>query len=206
VFRSIDSRASEVITLFSLITVKDVVRIPPEKFGQQLEGVAREELNGKYEGMVSKQFGFIIAVTDVKVNYLGKIIPGDGATYHAVFFTLLSYTPSVQEIVEGEVVEIEDFGAFIRIGPIDALLHVSQVIDDFISYNQRQSALYARETGRILQQNDVVRARITVVSFTKGKASGKIGLTTRQPFLGKIDWIIDDVKKIKTPSIEQKGS
>jgi DNA-directed RNA polymerase subunit E' len=206
VFQSIHSRANDVITLFSLITVKDVVRIPPEKFGEELDGVARDELHAKYEGMVSKQFGFIIAVTAVNVNLLGKIIPGDGATYHTVSFTLLSYTPSVQEIVEGEVVEVEDFGAFVRIGPIDALLHVSQVIDDFISYNQRQNALYARETGRILQQNDVVRARITVVSFTKGKASGKIGLTTRQPFLGKIDWIVDDVKKIKAPQIEQKGS
>ncbi|UCH38047.1 MAG: DNA-directed RNA polymerase [Candidatus Bathyarchaeota archaeon] len=192
--------------MFSLITVKDVVRIPPEKFGQELEGVARGELNAKYEGMVSKQFGFIIAVTAVNVNPLGKIIPGDGATYHTVSFTLLSYTPSVQEVVEGEVVEVEDFGVFVRIGPIDALLHVSQVIDDFISYNPRQSALYARETGRILQQNDVIRARITVVSFTKGKASGKIGLTTRQPFLGKLDWIVEDVKKIQTPTIEQKGS
>lgn len=182
--------------MFNLINVEDIVRIPPEMFDQELTNVTGQELGSKYVGLVSKQFGFIIAVIDVKVSSYGKIIPGDGATYHTASFSLLTYYPEVQEIVEGEVVEVEDFGAFIRIGPIDALLHVSQVIDDFISYNERQGALSARESGRILRGGDIVRARVTVVSFTKGKSSGKIGLTTRQPFLGKIEWIKEDVERI----------
>ncbi len=185
--------------MFKIVTVEDVVKIPPEKFGQNLEVVAYEELKTKYEGIVSKEFGFVIAVINVKASLSGKIIPGDGSTYHTVAFSLLTYYPEVQGVVEGEVVEVEDFGAFVRIGPIDALLHVSQVIDDFISYDERQSSLNAKESGRILRQGDVVRARVTVVSFMKGKSSGKIGLTTRQPFLGKMEWIAEDIKKLKGP-------
>ncbi|MEM4675742.1 MAG: DNA-directed RNA polymerase, partial [Nitrososphaerota archaeon] len=41
-----------------------------------------------------------------------------------------------------------------------------------------------------------VRARIVAVSLTGG-ASGKIGITTRQPFLGKIEWIKEETKKLK---------
>lgn len=185
--------------MFNIITVEDVVKIPPERFGQNLETVAYEELKAKYEGIVSKDFGFVIAVINVKASLSGKIIPGDGATYHTVAFSLLTYYPEVQGVVEGEVVEVEDFGAFVRIGPIDALLHVSQVIDDFISYDERQGSLNAKESGRVLRQSDVVRARVTVVSFMKGKSSGKIGLTTRQPFLGKMEWIAEDVKKLRSP-------
>jgi len=185
--------------MFSIATVEDVVRIPPERFGQDFSKVTLEELRAKYEGLVSKQYGFIIAVIDVKVNPSGKIIPGDGATYHTASFSLLTYSPDVQEIVEGEVVELEDFGAFVRIGPIDALLHVSQIIDDFISYDERQGALNAKATGRVMRQGDIIRARVTVVSFTKGKSSGKIGLTTRQPFLGKLEWIQEDVTKARGP-------
>jgi len=181
--------------MFSLITVEDVVRVPPEKFGQGLETVTHEELKTKYEGLVNENLGFAIAVIDVKTSLSGKIIPGDGATYHAVTFTLLSYKPEVQEVVEGEIIEVEDFGAFIRIGPLDALLHVSQIIDDFVSYDERQGALNAKESGRTLRQGDSVRARVTAVSFTKGKSSGKIGLTTRQPFLGKVEWIKEDIGK-----------
>jgi DNA-directed RNA polymerase subunit E' len=169
----------------------------PEKFGKALEEVTHEELRAKYEGVVNKDIGYVIAVTNIKVNSVGKIIPGEGATYHTVTFTLLTFHPEIQEIIEGEVVEIEDFGAFVRIGPIDALLHVSQVIDGFVSYDERQGALIAKELNRILRQGDRVRARITVVSFAKESSSGKIGMTMRQPFLGKMEWIADDVKKTK---------
>jgi len=185
--------------MFNIITVEDIVRIPPEKFGQDLEIIATEELKIKYEGIVSKNIGFVIAVINVEASLNGKIIPGDGATHHKVTFKLLTYQPEVQEIIEGEVVEVEDFGAFVRIGPIDALLHISQVTDNFIAFDERQSSLYAKETGRILRQGDIVRARVTVVSFMKGKSSGKIGLTMRQPYLGKIEWILEDVNKSKNP-------
>ena len=189
--------------MFSLRTLEDVVRVPPEKFGQELETVTHEELKTKYEGIVNENLGFVIAVIDVKASLSGKIIPGDGATYHMVTFTLLSYQPEVQEVVEGEVIEVEDFGAFVRIGPLDALLHVSQIIDDFVSYDERQGALNAKESGRTLRQGDSVRARVTAVSFTKGKSSGKIGLTTRQPFLGKVEWIKKDIEKAE--GVGKKG-
>ncbi len=186
--------------MFSLITAEDTVRIPPAKFDQALESVTYDELKAKYEGIVDKDYGFVVAVIDMNVDPIGRIMPGDGATYHTVTFTLLSYHPKVQEVVEGEVVEVEDFGAFVRIGPIDALLHVSQVIDDFVSYDDQRGALMARETSRVLKKRDIVRARITVVSLAKGGASGKIGLTMRQPFLGKLEWIKEDVDKIKAPA------
>jgi len=136
-------------------------------------------------------------VTDVKVSPVGKIIPGDGATYHKVTFSLLTFYPKVQEVVEGEVVEIADFGAFVRIGPIDALLHVSQLMDDFISYDEKQGVLLGKETKRKLTSGDQVRVRITAVSLGRAGSSGKIGVTARQPFLGKLEWIEHEVQKIK---------
>jgi len=136
-------------------------------------------------------------VIDVKVSPTGKIIPGDGATYHKVSFSLLTFYPRLQEIVEGEVVEIADFGAFVRIGPIDALLHVSQLMDDFISYDEKQGVLLGKETKRKLMNGDQVRVRITAVSLGRAGTSGKIGVTARQPFLGKLEWIEKDVQRIK---------
>jgi DNA-directed RNA polymerase subunit E' len=192
------------MNMFSVTTAEDTIRIPPEKFNQPLESVTHDELKLKYEGIVDKDYGFVVAVIDVEVNPVGRIMAGDGATYHTVTFNLLSYYPEIQEVVEGEVVEVEDFGAFVRVGPIDALLHVSQVIDDFVSYDDQRGALIARETGRILKPGDMVRARVTVVSFAKGGSSGKIGLTTRQPFLGKLEWIKEDLEKLKAPAPPSK--
>jgi DNA-directed RNA polymerase subunit E'/Rpb7 len=35
---------------------------------------------------------------------------------------------------------------------------------------------------------------MVAVSFPKGRSSGKIGVTARQPMLGKLDWIEEEVK------------
>jgi DNA-directed RNA polymerase subunit E' len=183
--------------LFRLITLEDTIRIPPETFGNPLEAVGYQQVKAKYEGVVDEELGYVIAVTDVKANPVGKIIPGDGATYHKVSFSLLTFYPKIQEIVEGEVVEIADFGAFVRVGPIDALLHVSQLMDDFISYDEKQGVLLGKETKRKLLSGDQVRVRITAVSLGRAGSSGKIGVTARQPFLGKLEWIEQDVQKIK---------
>jgi DNA-directed RNA polymerase subunit E' len=185
--------------------LEDTIRIPPDTFGNPLESVGHQQVKAKYEGVVDEELGYVIAVTEVKVSSTGKIIPGDGATYHKVNFSLLTFYPKIQEVVEGEVVEIADFGAFVRIGPIDALLHVSQLMDDFISYDEKQGVLLGKESKRKLMSGDQVRVRITAVSLGRAGSSGKIGVTARQPFLGKLEWIETDLKKMKEAA-EKKTS
>ncbi|MCW4045490.1 MAG: DNA-directed RNA polymerase [Candidatus Bathyarchaeota archaeon] len=181
--------------MFKLVTLQDTIRIPPETFGNPLEKVGCEQVKAKYEGMVDEELGYVIAVTRVEVSPIGKIIPGDGATYHKVGFSLLTFYPVLQEVVEGDVVEIADFGAFVRIGPVDALLHVSQLMDDYISYDEKQGVLLGKESKRKLAAGDQVRVRITAVSLGRAGSSGKIGVTARQPFLGKLEWIKQEAAK-----------
>ena len=191
--------------MFKLITLQDTIRIPPETFGNPLEKVGKDQVKSKYEGIVDEELGYVIAVTRVDVSPIGKIIPGDGATYHKVAFSLLTFYPVIQEIVEGDVVEIADFGAFVRIGPVDALLHVSQLMDDYISYDEKQGVLLGKETKRKLASGDQLRVRITAVSLGRPGSSGKIGVTARQPFLGKIEWIKQEVAGTKVTA-EKKAS
>ncbi|MEM2912721.1 MAG: DNA-directed RNA polymerase [Candidatus Bathyarchaeia archaeon] len=183
---------------FNLVTVEDTIRIPPEKFSEPLHKVALEQLKLKYVGIIDDELGYLIAVTDVNVSPVGKIIPGDAATHHKVTFSLLTYLPKVQEIIEGEVVEVTDFGAFIRIGPADALIHVSQIMDDFIVYDEKQGVFMGKESKRKISIGDRMRVRITATSIGRGAGFGKIGVTARQPFLGKIEWIDEDLKKLKS--------
>lgn len=183
--------------MFKLVTLQDTIRIPPETFGSPLKQVGRDQVKTKYEGIVDEELGYVIAVTSVEVSPIGKIIPGDGATYHKVTFSLLTFYPVIQEIVEGDVVEIADFGAFVRIGPVDALLHVSQLLDDYMSYDEKQGVLLGKETKRKLTSGDQLRVRITAVSLGRAGSSGKIGVTARQPFLGKLEWLRLDSSKTK---------
>src|SRR3990172_979328 len=191
--------------MFKLITLQDTIRIPPDTFGNPLEAVGKEQVKAKYEGVVDEELGYVIAVTKVEVSPIGKIIPGDGATYHKVNFSLLTFYPVIQEIVDGDIVEIADFGAFVRIGPVDALLHVSQLMDDYISYDEKQGVLLGKETKRRLGSGDQVRVRITAVSLGRAGSSGKIGVTARQPFLGKLEWIKLDAAGVKEASEKKQA-
>ena len=191
--------------MFRLLTVEDIVRIPPEKFGNPIDKVAREQIKMKYENIVDQGLGYVILVVDVDVEATGKILPGDGSTYHKATFKLLTFYPEMHEVVEGEVVEVTDFGAFVRIGPEDALLHVSQIMDDFITYDEKHGVLSGKETRRNIGKGNLVRARIIAVSFPRGGAGGKIGVTMRQPFLGRLEWIEEDVKRSRGEKGEKKG-
>jgi DNA-directed RNA polymerase subunit E' len=183
--------------LFQIEQRIDVVRVSPDKFGSKLKKVALEVLRTKYESTINSDMGYIIQVTGVDMDPVGKIIPGDGARYHKVKFSVLSFFPMLQEIVEGEVVEITDFGAFVRIGPTDALLHLSQITDDYLTSDVKQGIILASQSKRTLKVGSKLRVRITAVSLGRGASMGKIGVTCRQPYLGALEWIADDVDKSK---------
>jgi DNA-directed RNA polymerase subunit E' len=183
--------------MFQLVELEDVVRVPPDRFGSSLENVALELLKQKYESTISPENGYLVLVTNVKVDKIGKIIPGDGATYHKVRLQVLSFFPLKQEVVEGEIVEITDFGAFVRIGPTDALLHLSQIMDDYLTSDVKSGVITASQSKRTLKVGSKVRVRITAVSLGHGISMGKIGVTCRQPFLGALEWIEEEVAKVQ---------
>ncbi len=181
--------------MFQIVEVEDIIRIEPINFGDALNAIAEKILKGRYESTITPELGYVILIMNVKTEKVGKIIPGDGGTYHTVNFKLLSFLPKLQEIVEGEVVEITDFGAFIRVGPTDALLHLSQITDEYLNSDVRQGLITAKESNRTVQVGTTMRVRITALSLSRGISLGKIGVTCRQPFLGSSEWIKEDLKK-----------
>ena len=155
-----------------MTTIEGTVRIPPYRFDEPLEDVAIETLNEEYVGQLDKNLGLMVGAVSIEEIGEGVLIMGDGAAYHNVVFNAIFFKPEQQEIVEGEVTDITEFGAFVRIGPMEGLVHVSQVTDDYINYDPKNAA------------------RIVTLSL-KGKSikESKIGLTMRQPNLGKFEWI-----------------
>jgi DNA-directed RNA polymerase subunit E' len=194
--------------MFARVYMSDVVRIPPNRLTNSLKDTAIGILKEKYESMISPELGYVVMIIDATANTVGKLVAGDGATYHRVTFEALTFYPKLQEVVEGEVVEITDFGAFVRIGPTDALLHLSQITDDYLRSDVKQGVIIANQTAKSLRIGSRIRARVTAVSLGKGAAMGKIGITCRQPFLGASEWIEQEIKKAKqppTPATTKKG-
>lgn len=118
--------------------IEDTVRIPPYRFDDPLEEVAIQTLNDTYNGRLDKKLGLLICVNEIEEIGEGRLIMGDGASYHNVVFNAIFFKPEQQEVIDGEVIEIAEFGAFVRIGPMDGLVHVSQVTDDYINYDSKE--------------------------------------------------------------------
>ena len=174
--------------MYQIVEIEDTVRVPPGMFGDLLEKVLRQLLAEKYEGKLDRDLGAVVLVIDAKTDGIGKVIPGDGAAYYNAVFKALVYKPDLQEVIDGEVIEIVEFGAFVRLGPLDGLVHVSQIADDFLNYDQKGSRFVGKASKKTLAEGDKVRARIVTISLKKPKEN-KIGLTMRQPGLGKFEWI-----------------
>jgi DNA-directed RNA polymerase subunit E' len=196
--------------MFLIIHMNDVVRIPPNRLTSSLKNTAITILKEKYESMISPELGYVIMIVDASANAVGKLVAGDGSTYHKVQFKALTFYPKLQEIVEGEIVEITDFGAFVRVGPTDALLHLSQITDDYLKSDVKQGIIIANQTAKSLKIGSKIRARVTAISLGKGTGMGKIGITCRQPFLGSNEWIEQEIKKARQaqtipPGKEKRG-
>ncbi|MHC1600651.1 MAG: DNA-directed RNA polymerase [Candidatus Methanospirareceae archaeon] len=191
--------------MYIKIRAVDVVRVPPERLGDDLQIVVKEMLQEKLEGRLDKKIGMVIAILDIVDIKEGRILIGDAGVYYETVFDALVFRPKMQEIVEGEVVEIVEFGAFVEIGPLDGLLHISQITDEYISYDEKGAKLVTKESGRTLGEGDKLRARIVAISLNERDPSdSKIGLTMRQPGLGKLEWIEEDREKEKEKEKEIK--
>lgn len=188
--------------MYMICKIKGIVRIPADKLGEDLEDTAKEILRNEYEGRFIKDLGYVLSIFDVKVSKFGKILQGDGASYHVTKFSALTYMPYDKEVVEGEIIDVKSFGLIMRSGPLEGLIHISQVMDDRVNVDVRRALCIGEKTKRTIGKGDRVRARIVSISISG--SSVKVGLTMRQPFLGKIDWIKEDVEKLKGTKKEVK--
>jgi len=179
--------------MFYKMKIKDHIRVPPNLFNLSKEEAVLKRLKSEYEGFISQNLGIVIDVPSIDDIREGIIIPGDGASYYETEFELLTFKPELQEVVPGRIKDIADFGAFISIGPTEGMIHISQTMDDFVSF-AKDKVLTGKETKRSLKVGDKCRARIIAVSF-KDPTNPKLGLTMRQEGLGKIEWIGEEAKK-----------
>jgi DNA-directed RNA polymerase subunit E' len=179
--------------MFYKVKLKDHVRVSPDKFGMDLRQAIITEVKAKYAGYISKDMGLVIDVSNVDSVGEGIIIPGDGASYYETTFNLITFEPEMQEVVKGRIKDIADFGVFFSLGPIDGMIHISQTMNDFVSFT-KDKVLQGKDSKRSIKTGDKCRARIIAISY-KDVANPKLCLTMRQAGLGKEDWIEPDLKE-----------
>ena len=187
--------------MFYLTEIEDYIRVEPKLFGLATAEAVEKQLEEIYADYYDKEIGKVILVVEILDVGEGVIIYGDGAAYYKSKFKLLAWKPEMHELVYGTISEITNFGAFIDMGSMKGMIHISQTMDDYVSFSKTGSLL-GRSTKRGIKKGDLCLARIVALSYKGG--TQKIGLTMRQPGLGKLEWIEED--RIKKEKEAQKAA
>jgi len=204
------------VPMYKIVNMEDTVRIPPDMLTNkkdELTKIIEQLTHENFEGKMTYENSLIVLVTQIALNGSGRIVHGDGGVYQHVIFDALTFKPELHEIIQGTICEILKFGAFIRFGPLDGLLHISQIMDDRIDVDLVNERLVGKESKRDLKVGDRVRARIVAVSINeRNPRESKIGLTMRQPGLGKFEWLEEDrlikagvIKPDANAQVKKKG-
>ncbi len=179
--------------MYKRVRLKDTVEVPPAYLADVSPELVKRLLQDKLEGQMDEDVGSVVSVTAVHDIGDGAVLPNRPGVYYEAEFDAVTFDPQMQEVVDGEVVEVVNFGAFVGIGPVDGLLHVSQISDEYLAFDEENQQLASRDSNRVLSVGDAVRARIVTKSIDeRNPRDSKIGLTAKQPGLGKHGWLEEE--------------
>ncbi|WP_313693634.1 DNA-directed RNA polymerase [Halorarum halobium] len=182
--------------MYKRVRLKDTVEVPPEHLADVTNSRVRKLLQDKLEGRMDEDVGSVVSVTRVNDIGDGAVLPNRPGVYYEAEFDAVTFDPDMQEVVDGNVVEVVEFGAFVGIGPVDGLLHVSQISDEYLAYDGENQQLASTESNQTLGVEDSVRVRVVTKSIDeRNPRDSKIGLTAKQPGLGKHQWLEADAEE-----------
>src|SRR2546426_1031139 len=163
--------------MYQRVQREDVVRIPPERLGEDIDAVSRELTRTTLEGKIGADKTLTLIASNIERVGEGRIVHGDGAVYQRVRYDALVFAPTLQEIVEGTVVEILKFGAFVRFGPLDGLLHISPGMDDRVDVaDEDKCPLCGGETSKDWQ------GYVIIVDHPRSEIAKKMGIHVNGKF------------------------
>ena len=182
--------------MYKQVRLTDTVEVPPRHLADVTPQRVKRLLQDKLEGRMDEDVGSVVSVVEVHDIGDGAVLPNRPGVYYEAEFDAITYDPDMQEVVDGTVVEVVEFGAFVGIGPIDGLLHVSQISDEYLAYDGENQQLASSDSNRTLGVDDAIRVRIVTKSIDeRNPRDSKIGLTAKQPGLGKHEWLAEEYEK-----------
>jgi DNA-directed RNA polymerase subunit E' len=176
--------------MFHKIKIRDYVALQPDLFEGDLRKSLKMQIIRDYTNKTVEDLGIVISVLDIENIGEGFKLPEDSSRHFVVEFSIISFIPKLHEFCIGKISSITQFGAFINLGVIDGLVHLSQTMVDKTSFS-KTGAIQGSKTGQTLKIGDMVRASIVAISF-KDLKNVKLGLTMRQPGLGSFSWKIKE--------------
>jgi DNA-directed RNA polymerase subunit E' len=186
--------------MFYLVDVRERVGVGAQRIKENIQESIEESIDAKH---TREENGVFLGVTEIKkVGESGDILPERPEIYFDVEYMGLFFQPQPNEIIQGMVVDVAEFGPFVRIGPVDALAHISQITTEKMTYNPQQDVIANKDNKLVIQTGDQLIA--AVANSTIAPDRMRVNLTMRQDGLGLLKWLVKEKVKKKTEAKEEK--
>lgn len=176
--------------MFYIIEVKEKVGIEAQNLKENINESIEEKLENLH---IKENNGVFLGIVEIKnIGESGEILPEKPYIYFDVEYKALFFQPLEGEIIESYITDVAEFGPFVRFGPVEALIHISQISKEKLSYNPEQDVIASRDNKIIIKKGEEVRAM--VVNFSISEEKTRVNLTMKQDGLGLIK-VVDKKKK-----------
>ncbi len=166
--------------MFYILDIQEKVGVEAQNLKGDTVDSIKERLE---ESHLKEENGVFLGVTEIKkLGETGVILPEKPYIYFDVEYSALFFQPVANEMIDGYVTEVAEFGPFIRIGPVDALVHISQITQEKLIYNPEQDILASKDSTIVVKDGELVRAMVANSSISDERT--RINLTMKQDGLG----------------------
>lgn len=153
--------------MFYLIDVEAKTSLSPEQLDptKNANELLLKALRDKLEGQVLKDIGLVVAVVSCSVSGEGMIPPRSPEIYFNTEIQMICFRPLEGEIIEGEIVNVTETGAFVNLGSIDAFWPRNRISNKRLSFNARRGILEDREGEISIRRKEKARLKVSNIDI-----------------------------------------
>lgn len=153
--------------MFHLLEVQTKTSISPEQLDPSKDAneLLLKRLREKLEGEILKDIGLVVAVISCQIMGEGEIPLRSPEVLFNATMKLLSFLPKEDEVVEGEVVNVTETGAFVNIGSIDAFWPRNKISDKRLTFNARRGTLENQKGEAVVERKEKVRTKVSNIEI-----------------------------------------
>jgi DNA-directed RNA polymerase subunit E' len=177
--------------MFYIVDVKEKVGIEAQNLREDIGESIEEKLENLH---IKENNGVFLGIVEIiNIGEAGEILPEKPYIYFDVEYKALFFQPLEGEIIESYITDVAEFGPFVRFGPLEALVHISQISKEKLSYNPEQDVIASRDGKIVIKKAEQVRAM--VVNYSISEERTRVNLTMKQDGLGLIKLVEKKKKK-----------
>ena len=171
--------------------LKKELLVHPTSFGPGIKSVIRKKLLADVEGFAQGKDGFLITVTDIRDEDIGRGMIEDttGFVKYIVKYTAIVFRPFRNEILDAIVTSVNSLGFYAAVGPLTVFVSRQQIPSagaGILSFNHETSSFESVGGDLVVQRGSGVRLKIMgiKVDATNITAIGTIKSDTQGGGLG----------------------